>query len=204
MTNETGARRAMTRSPTMTIQDSLGHALSGATPQSLEHYESASADFRCYINDPLAGAQQALAASPEMTMAHVLVAYLNLLGTEPAGIAVAREALQAAQALPADEREAMHLRAVAHLVNGRWHAAGLVLEDLSIRYPLDLLALQAGHQVDFFTGHSRMLCDRIARAEGAWHGGMGGYRAVQGMYAFGLEETGGYGRAEAVGRRAVS
>jgi hypothetical protein len=187
----------------MTIHDSLGLAYSGATAQSLEHHERACADFRCYINDPLAGAQQALAASPDMTMAHVLVAYLNLLGTEPAGIAAAREALQAALTLPADEREALHLRAVAHLVNGRWHAAGLVLEDLSIRYPLDLLALQAGHQVDFFTGHSRMLRDRIARAEGAWHLGMPGYHAVQSMYAFGLEETGDYARAEAIGRRAV-
>ncbi|HYJ98710.1 MAG TPA: tetratricopeptide repeat protein [Burkholderiaceae bacterium] len=187
----------------MTIHDSLGHAYSGATAQSLEHHELACADFRCYINDPLAGAQQALAASPDMTMAHVLVAYLNLLGTEPAGNLAAREALQAALPLPADEREALHVRAVAHLVNGRWHAAGLVLEDLSIRYPLDLLALQAGHQVDFFTGHSRMLRDRIARAEGAWHLGMPGYHAVQSMYAFGLEETGDYTRAEAIGRRAV-
>jgi hypothetical protein len=188
----------------MTIHDSLGHACSGATAQSLEHYELACSDFRCYINDPLAGAQKALESSPEMTMGHVLVAYLNLLGTEPAGLPAAREALQTAQALPADEREAMHLRAVAHLANGRWHAAGLVLEDLSIRYPLDLLALQAGHQVDFFTGHARMLRDRIARAEGAWHLGMPGYHAVQSMYAFGLEETGDYTRAEAVGRRAVA
>jgi hypothetical protein len=187
----------------MTIHDSLGHACSGATPQSLEHFELACADFRCYINDPLGGAQKALAASPEMTMGHVLVAYLNLLGTEPAGIPVAREALQAAQTLPANEREALHLRAIAHLVNGRWHAAGLVLEDLSIRHPLDGLALQAGHSIDFFTGHARMLRDRIARAEGAWHLGMPGYHAVQGMYAFGLEETGDYARAEAIGRRAV-
>jgi hypothetical protein len=187
----------------MTMHDTLGHAYSGATPQALEQFDLACADFRCYLNDPLAGALKAIEASPEMTMAHVLVAYLNLLGTEPAGIAVAREALQAAQMLPTDEREALHCRAVAHLVNGRWHAAGLVLEDLSIRYPLDLLALQAGHQVDFFTGHSRMLRDRIARAEGAWHLGMPGYHAVQSMYAFGLEETGDYARAEAVGRRAV-
>jgi tetratricopeptide (TPR) repeat protein len=188
----------------MTTHDSFGHAYSGATARSLEHFDLACADFRCYINDPLAGAQAALQASPDMTMAHALVAYLNLLGTEPAGLPVARQALQAALALPADEREAMHLRAIAHLVNGRWHAAGVVLEDLSIRYPLDLLALQAGHQIDFFTGHSRMLRDRIARAEGAWHLGMPGYHAVQGMYAFGLEESGDYTRAEAVGRRAVA
>jgi hypothetical protein len=188
----------------MTTHDTLGHTYSGATAQSLEHFDLACADFRCFINDPLAGAQHALQASPGMTMAHVLVAYLNLLGTEPAGLPAAREALQAALALPADERESMHCRAVQHLINGRWHAAGLVLEDLSIRYPLDLLALQVGHQVDFFTGHSRMLRDRIARAAGAWHLGMPGYHAVQGMYAFGLEETGDYTRAEAIGRRAVS
>jgi hypothetical protein len=187
----------------MTIQDSLGHACSGATPQALEHFERACADFRCYINDPLAGAQQALAASPDMTMAHVLVAYLNLLGTEPAGIVAARGALQAAQPLPADEREALHLHALMHLADGRWHAAGLVLEDLSIRWPRDLLALQAGHQVDFFTGHARLLRDRIARADSAWHLGMPGYHAVQSMYAFGLEECGDYARAEALGRRAV-
>src|SRR5688572_1541385 len=134
----------------MTTHDTLGHTYSGATAQSLEHFDLACADFRCFINDPLAGAQHALQASPGMTMAHVLVAYLNLLGTEPAGLPAAREALQAALALPADERESMHCRAVQHLINGRWHAAGLVLEDLSIRYPLDLLALQVGHQVDFF------------------------------------------------------
>ncbi len=187
----------------MTIHDSLGHAYSGATTEALEHFDLACADLRCYINDPLAGAQRALQVSPGMTMAHVLVAYLNLLGTEPAGLPVARESLQAALALPADERESLHCRAVAHLVNGRWHAAGLVLEDLSVRYPLDLLALQAGHSIDFFTGHARMLRDRIARAESAWHLGMPGYHAVQGMYAFGLEECGDYARAEGVGRRAV-
>src|SRR5688572_29760778 len=99
MTNETS------RSPHMTMHDTLGHACSRATPQALEHCDLACPDFRCYRHLALAGALQAIEASPEMTMTHVLVAYLNLLGTEPAGIAVAREALQAAQMLPTDERE---------------------------------------------------------------------------------------------------
>src|SRR5262245_35823534 len=187
----------------MTIHDSLGHALSGASARALDHYELACHELRCYIGDPLAHAQAALRESPQMTMGHLLVAYLNLLGTEPAGLQPAREALRAAQALPADERERVHRLAVEHLVAGRWHAAGLLLEDLSIRQPLDALALQVGHQIDFFTGHSRMLRDRIARAEHAWQAGMPGYHAVLGMYAFGLEETGDYLRAEALGRRAV-
>ena len=187
----------------MTIHDSLDHALSGATARALEHFELACHELRCFVGDPLGHAQQALNESPEMTMGHLLVAYLNLLGTEPGGLQPARDALQAARALPADEREQAHRRAVEHLVAGHWHAAGVVLEDLSIRSPLDALALQVGHQIDFFTGHSRMLRDRIARVEGAWQPGMPGYHAVLGMHAFGLEETGDYARAEALGRRAV-
>ena len=187
----------------MTIQDIHGHALSGADDKAAEHYDSACALLRCYLNDPLAEAQAALARSPDMTMAHVLVAYLNLLGTEPAGTPAAREAHAAAARCPATEREAMHVAAAGALAQGQWHRAGRILEDLSIRHPHDLLALQVGHQIDFFTGHSRMLRDRIARAESHWHAGMPGHHAVLSMLAFGLEETADYARAETLGRRSV-
>jgi tetratricopeptide (TPR) repeat protein len=183
--------------------DSLGLAFSGATAAALDTLDTATAQLRCYVGDPLALAQKATAQAPEMTMAHALVAWLNLLGTEPAGLAAAAEALAIARTLPATAREQAHLMAIEHLVHGRWHAASRVLEDLSIDHPLDLLALQAGHQVDFFTGHSRMLRDRIARALPAWSAAMPGYHAVMGMLAFGLEETAAYGEAEKAGRRAV-
>jgi hypothetical protein len=184
-------------------QDALGHALSGASPQAIDLYEQAQHEFRCLIADPLASVNRALAASPDFTMGHAMVAWLNLLGTEPGGFEPARAALDAAKALPADERESMHLAAIEHLVQRRWFAAGRVLEDLSVCWPRDALALQVGHSIDFFTGQSRMLRDRIARAASHWHQGMPGYHAVLGMHAFGLEECGEYTRAEAAGRRAV-
>ncbi|MES2957626.1 MAG: tetratricopeptide repeat protein [Pseudomonadota bacterium] len=187
----------------MTIKDSHGHAVSGANARSLDAFELACHELRCFAGDPLASVTRALAESPEMTMGHVLMAYLCLFGTEPAGLPAARAALAAAQALPADEREAMHIAAIEHLVEGRWHAAGLLLEDLSVRYPRDALALQGGHQVDFFTGDSRMLRDRITRVATHWHEGLPGYHALLGMQAFGFEENGDYARAEALGRRAV-
>ncbi len=187
----------------MTHQDLHGHTLSGADAAAAEHYERGVAQLRCYIGDPLADANAAIAQAPAMTMAHVLAAYLNLLGTEPAGWPAARDIHARAAALPATEREALHMLAVGHLAHGRWHAAGRVLEDLSVRWPHDLLALQVGHQIDFFTAASRMLRDRIARAESHWRDGMPGHHALLSMLAFGLEECADYARAEAIGRRSV-
>jgi hypothetical protein len=185
------------------MKDSSGYPTTGADAVSFALLEQALHELRCYTNDPVATVNQALDRSPGLVMGHVLKAYLHLLGTEPAGVAVAREAHQTAMSLRGNERERRHLSAIGELVEGRWRAAGRILEDLSIDYPLDALALQAGHQIDFFTGDSRMLRDRIARALFAWHRGMPGYHAVLGMHAFGLEETGDYRRAEAQGRASL-
>jgi hypothetical protein len=185
------------------MKDAAGYEVSGASADSLAALERGLHELRCYIGDPVATVERALADSPELVMGHVLKAYLYLMGTEPGGLPVARDAHATAAALPANEREARHLQTIGHLIEGRWRAAGQGLEDLSVDYPRDALALQAGHQIDFFTGDSRMLRDRISRALPAWGKGVPGYHAVLGMHAFGLEETGDYLRAEAQGRLSV-
>lgn len=187
----------------MNLMDATGHRVSGATSASLEHFEQAARELLCMVDDPAASVDRALTESPDMTMAHVLKAWLHLLGTEPSGVPVALACCEAAARLPADDREERHIAAASALAHGRWREAGLRLEDLSARYPRDTLALQAGHQVDFFRGDSRMLRDRIARALPAWDPQIPGWHAVLGMYAFGLEETADYGQAEARGREAV-
>lgn len=185
------------------MQDAHGLALSGANPESLAAYHDALDQFSCFVGDPLALADRAVAAAPAMPMAHVLRAWLQLLGTEPGGLAQARAACAAAALLPANARERAHLQAAALLAHGHWYEAGRVLEDLSLDHPRDLLALLAGHQVDFFTGDSRMLRDRIARALPHWSRAMPGYPMVLAMHAFGLEETGRYDEAERQGRLSV-
>src|SRR5262245_24032334 len=187
----------------MNLIDAQGHRVSGATAEGLQAWEQAAHELRCMVDDPLASVERALALAPEMPMAHVLKAWLHLLGTEPDGIAVARAACDAARQLPCDEREQRHVEAATAVAHGRWREGARRLEDLSLRHPLDALALQAGHQVDFFRGDSRMLRDRIARALPAWDAGVPGWHAVLGMHAFGLEETGDYAQAAAQGRRAV-
>jgi hypothetical protein len=114
-------------------------------------------EVRCFLGDPVATVEHALKDSPELVMGYVLKAYLHLLETEPGGLPVARSAYKAAQALPANDRERRHVHAIGHLAQERWRAAGRVLEDLSVEYPRDAFALQAGHQIDFFTGDLRML-----------------------------------------------
>ena len=187
----------------MTVTDIRGLRLSGASPEGLAAYERAVHQLSLYVGDPVATVEQALARDPDFVMAHVLKAWMQLLGTEPAGYAVARRVLEASMRLPVTGREQRHLIAIAHLVDGRWHMASRVLEDLSIEYPRDLLALQVGHQLDFFRGDARMLRDRIVRALPAWSPEVPGYHAVLGMHAFGLEESGDYAQAERYGRQAV-
>ena len=185
----------------MQTRDSAGYPISGASPSSLEHLETALHELRCYIRDPVATISAALAAAPELVMGHVLMAYLHLLGTEPSGLPVARQACADAACLPATERERRHVEAVRLLSDGFWRDAGRMLEDISIDYPRDALALQAGHVIDFLTGDTRMLRDRIARALPSWSENQPGYHALLGMHAFGLEETGDYRHADAAGRR---
>jgi hypothetical protein len=84
---------------TRVLKDCRGHQLSGATDQSLPHYETALRELNLFINDPVASVDKAIAESPDFVMAHALRAWLHLLGTEPAGVAFARASRDAAWTL---------------------------------------------------------------------------------------------------------
>lgn len=183
--------------------DPFGLVLSGASNAGAAHYLRAVHELQCFIGDPVASADAAIAADPGFVMAHVFKGYLYGLSTDSEAMAVARACHGAASALPATAREAAHVAALGALAQGGWHAAGGILEDLTIQHPLDGLALQAGHQIDFFTGNARMLRDRLARALPAWDEAMPGYHAMLGMQAFGFEEMGDYLTAEKLGRAAI-
>ncbi len=187
----------------MAVRNEYNLTYSGADEDSLATYEHALQQLQCYIGDPVETVDHAIAASPEFVMAHVLKAYLHLLGTEPSDIAIANTCLETAARLHGSLHEHQHLQAVRHMVKGHWKQAGRILEDITIDHPQDILALQAGHLVDFYTGNSRMLRDRIARAFPHWHKAMRGYHVLLGMYAFGLEENGLFESAERLGRESV-
>jgi len=185
------------------IKDRQGHTLSGTTAEAAALYEKAVEAFNVYHGDPMTLLAQAIEAAPRFSMAHLLKAHLLGLATEPDAVRQARTAIGEIRELALDEREAGHLTALEHLVAGDWTHAAVTFDRLSMRFPRDLIALQVGHQMDFFRANARNLRDRIARALPSWSIDMPGYSILLGMLAFGLEETGDYARAEEAGRRAL-
>ncbi len=185
------------------ITDSNGDELSGATAEAAAHYEEAVEAFNLYRGDPMSALAKAIEAAPHFAMAHILKAYLLAVATEPEATALAGQVLSTTKALSLNDREASHVATLEAMIDGSWTQAGLHLDLHNMQYPRDLVALQAGHLIDFFRGSARNLRDRIARVLPHWSPGMAGYPVLLGMYAFGLEEMGDYARAEETGRRAV-
>jgi tetratricopeptide (TPR) repeat protein len=183
--------------------DRQGHRVSGATPDAVLEYSQALGEFNLYRGDPVATVDRALARAPGFAMAHVLKAYLLGLATEPQATAQAADIVARARGLAMDAREASHLAVLERLLGGDWTTAAEVMHRHNVEHPLDLLGLQAGHLMDFYRAAARDLRDRIARALPRWSPSTPGYSMVLGMYAFGLEETGDYARAEAIGREAL-
>ncbi|WSY16224.1 tetratricopeptide repeat protein [Embleya sp. NBC_00896] len=180
--------------------------MSGMGSEATRHYERALDALLFFRPEVAAEAEAALAAEPGAPMANALVAYLGLLGTEPADAAAARERLTAFVPTPTriGGRELAHLAAANAWAAGDIHRAGAILHELVTAHPNDALALMAGHQIDFFTGDAVRLRDRVGGALSAWDTDDPHYGPVLGMYAFGLEEAGHYDRSEQVGLAAVA
>ena len=184
--------------------DKQGNRLSGATPEAAGLFDQAVEAFNLYRGDPLDLLERAIAAAPELTMAHVFKAHIYALATEPRAAAAAKAAIEQAKTLPRSAREASHLAAVDLVLAGHWTRAARAFDYHNILYPRDLVALQCGHLVDFYRADARSLRDRIARVLPMWPADLPGASILLGMHAFGLEECGDYARAEDTGRRALA
>jgi hypothetical protein len=130
-----------------------------------------------------------------------------LLGlTEPAQLHEAGLHLALARTLhrSATARERRHLEAVQLLLEGRWHAACRVWDELLLEHPRDALALQWVHLWDYYRGDIAGLRQRPARALPEWESGDPLYACVLGLHAYGLEESNLHPQAEEAGRRALA
>ncbi len=146
-----------------------------------------------------------LTAEPQMPMANVLMGYFyqlmgsrNLVPRAQKSLAAARQHGQSATA-----RERTHMDALDAWARDDLRGATAHWESILLEQPRDILAIKLAHFGHFYLGDPLNIRDSLARVLPHWSDQDSGYGFLLSMYAFGLEETGDYGKAEAQGRRAI-
>jgi tetratricopeptide (TPR) repeat protein len=188
------------------IQDSRGIALTGADPATVDRYETALHQLVSYVGDPLATLEEAVAERPDFVAGRLTQSLILLTLAERRYHTLAAQAYAAAEPLlaTANAREQGLARAIRHFLGGDLAAASLALDHQLIAWPRDLVALTAGHLVDFYRGDALNLRNRVSRVLSHWGHADTGYSFVLGMHAFGLEEMNQYGEAEEAANAALA
>ncbi len=188
------------------MRDSRDVPIASSSQTAVDAYSTAVDESVLYFGDPLASTAAALEADPNLVLAHTFNAMYNLLGNTRLGLEDALACIETAEACAgnASDRERGHIAATRAWYEGDFAASSLHWDRILADHPRDLFALQMGHLMDFYTANAFSLRDRVARVLPAWSDDTPLRDAVSGMYAFGLEEAGDYGRAEEEGRRGVT
>jgi len=158
-----------------------------------------------FRGDPVAILDRALEVDDRFVLAHCLSAMMNTIGNASSRLEAARGNIGRARAEveSVQERERLHVEAVEAWSDARLDRAAAVYQQILFDYPRDLMAVFASHWLDFYRGDALGRCGRMARVLSAWDESVPGHHWLLSMFAFGLEETGQYRRAESCGRRAV-
>jgi len=188
----------------MSTTDPRGCPISGATPAALAAFERGLDAWQGWRDGVGAQLDIALQEAPAFVMAHVLKAWLLVCSRDPARVRAARPVLEGAARLTANERERLHLAALAAALGDDYERAKARLGQVLRLEPRDAVALQVAHSFDYVTGDTARMADRVARVLPAWSSDVPGYHAVLAMHAFSLEESGAYARAEQQARRALA
>ena len=166
------------------------------------------AGFELFLNYEMSAGgamKQVVADHPGSVLAAVLRGYMMMMlesvALHPKVASTARDI--ADQAPHANERERLHLDALAAWAGGDVRAAASIWDRILAAEPHDLLALKMHHYTTFWTGRAQVLASAVDGVLDAWDDTTPGYDHVLGMHAFALNETGRYERAEEVARQAV-
>jgi len=184
-------------------QDAQGHHLSGATAASVADYDQAARAFNLVHGDAVGLFEAARLAAPQFAMAHLAKAWVFAVANDPGLLTQARALVEGARSLKLNDREAAHLAALSHLVEGARSAAVAVMDRHLMHYPFDLLGHQGAALVDGFLGRFPRVRDRSARALPLWSRDRPGFATMLALHGFGLEEAGDYARAEDESREAA-
>ncbi|NQV97113.1 MAG: tetratricopeptide repeat protein [Acidimicrobiaceae bacterium] len=186
------------------MQDSVGLEIT-ANSEGASSYDEALMSLLRFQPDITKKVRKITDSDPSAPMGYLFSAYLGLLSSERPDSLAGFDQLNSLEenVSSQNEREKMHALAVRQWLGGEMKASAKTLDEVLLTYPTDTLALYVGHQLDFFMGSSQHLNHRIASALPKLDTSHAHFGYVNSMWAFGLEESGNYTKAEELGRNSV-
>ncbi|MDO6563597.1 tetratricopeptide repeat protein [Amphritea sp. 1_MG-2023] len=187
------------------MKDLTGLEITVHNQTTLDLYNTVIADL-CRFKNPVPITIAMLEAEPDFVMGQVFNGHINLWTTDRDDLQWSLDSLQRIARIDSsglNTREKMHVAALQTWAAGDLAKAAIQLDEILIEYPLDILALLSGHQLDFFLGDAANLRGRVYRVLPAWDKEHPLYGYLLGMLSFGQEEAGHYEQAEMSAREAV-
>lgn len=190
-----------------TYKDPDGLEFTASSPESAEKFADFTSSYMGFRRETGAILKEITEVDPDMPMARCAKGYLaKLFGSSNHS---ARANLISAdlndhiKSVNANEREQQHAAALGAWCAGDLEKTTQIWEDILLENPQDGLALRLAHFTHFYSGNGHKMRDSMARILPLWSEDHRDYGFLQGMYAFGLEESGQYEKAERYGRAAV-
>ena len=188
--------------------DANGLVVTATVAESADRFADLTSAYMGFRRDTGDILRTLLETDPDMPMAQCTKGYFAKLmgGTKQASRArsIADRLEEQLAGIRATDRERQHAGALAAWARGDTHEATRLWENILLEHPLDGLALRLAHFTHFYSGDGRRMRDSLASVLPLWPGDHTDYGYVLGMYAFGLEESREYKKAEDFGRRAVA
>lgn len=187
----------------MLSNDLCGLSLTTSSEASVKYYDDAIMNLAC-AQDPSKMLDQAIDEDPEFVLGHLLKGYIYMTYTDVDHIGSAKAHLDAINVLlhknlSINTREKMHTQALSAWVEGDWRETQDILGELIEQYPHDTLALWVKSTLEVFLGDPGATCDTFSRAMPQWDKSHPLYSFPLAFYAFALEESREYEKAEKAG-----
>lgn len=182
--------------------DEWGTPMAGAD-DSIAAWDRAWRQLLSFTGDPFDTLDHSVESDDEFVLGPVFVAtYLVLGASRLDAPAVRRATTRAGERIGSSTRERGHVEALDHLVVGDFGAAATVWDRVA-HDERDFAAVRFAHDVYLHIGDAAGRLRSSRRASELWPFDEPGGSYVAGQYAFALEESGEYERAERMGRAAM-